>query len=147
MLDYAWTLWAPCFISFGPPGPYWSIAIAIPRTVRQTNSFQLQLVWRPSDWFMVLFSFPCVPLRINLPLAGPCDPHFIYLPRRSLCGAFLNPPHSSPTPALSPVDRRELWVSLTHTWHRPGSRTLLNSGPGHLIGTHVSYRMRSFLGI
>lgn len=43
ILILARTSHAPCFISFGPPGPYWSIAIAIPRAIGQTNSFQLQL--------------------------------------------------------------------------------------------------------
>lgn len=38
-----------CFIFTGSHGSYWSIAIAIPCTVGQINSFQLQLAWRPGD--------------------------------------------------------------------------------------------------
>lgn len=37
------------FISLGPLGAYWSIANATPYTMGQTNSFQLQLAWRPSS--------------------------------------------------------------------------------------------------
>lgn len=78
------------FISLRPLGPYWSIVNATPYTMGQTNSFQLQLAWRPSGWFIALFSFPCIPSRINHPHAGPCDPHFIYLPRQPPCRAFLD---------------------------------------------------------
>lgn len=55
------------FISLRPLGPYWSIVNATPYTMGQTNSFQLQLAWRPSGWFIALFSFPCIPSRINHP--------------------------------------------------------------------------------
>lgn len=123
--------------------PYWSIGIVIPSTIGQTNSFQLQLAWRPSGWFMALFSFPCVLPHINHPHAGLCDPHFIYLPRQLPCRAFLDPFLSFPplTPVLLPSDRREQWVSLTRTWHRPGNRAALNSVPGRWVGTHLSWVM------